>query len=64
MTIITMEIVQTYDDLQGLEKSLTDVDTEVMPSMGNSCSQLDCSNSISISFSDNTNDGSKQPPND
>jgi ABC-type microcin C transport system permease subunit YejB len=40
-----------------------DVDTEVITSMDNTCSESECSNSINISFGDNTNDGSKQPPN-
>ena len=40
-----------------------DIDTEIITSMDNTCSESDCSNSINISFGDNTNDGSKQPPN-
>jgi hypothetical protein len=40
-----------------------DVDTEIITSVDNTCSESDCSNSINISFGDNTNDGSKQPPN-
>ena len=40
-----------------------DTDTEIITSADNTCSESsDCSNTISISTGDNSNDGSKQPP--
>ena len=39
-----------------------DVDTEIITSTDNTCSESQCSNTISISTGENTNDGSKQPP--
>ena len=39
-----------------------DIDTEIITSADNTCSESDCSNSISISTGDNSNDGSKQSP--
>jgi len=39
-----------------------DIDTEIITSTDNTCSQSECSNTISIRTGDNANDGSKQPP--
>ena len=39
-----------------------DTDTEIITSADNTCSESECSNTISISTGDNSNDGSKQPP--
>jgi hypothetical protein len=40
-----------------------DTDTEIITSADNTCSEpSDCSNTISVSTGDNSNDGSKQPP--
>jgi hypothetical protein len=39
-----------------------DTDTEIITSADNTCSVSDCSNTISISTGENSNDGSKQPP--
>ena len=39
-----------------------DIDTEIITSADNTCSESDCSNTINISTGDNSNDGSKQPP--
>lgn len=47
------------DDSQATSQ---DIDTEIITSMDNTCSESDCSNAISLSLGDNTNDGSKQPP--
>ena len=47
------------DDSQATSQ---DIDTEIITSMDNTCSESDCSNAISLSLGENTNDGSKQPP--
>ena len=47
------------DDSQATNQ---DVDTEIITSADNTCSESACSNTISISTGENTNDGSKQPP--
>ena len=39
-----------------------DTDTEIITSADNTCSESECSNTISIGTGDNSNDGSKQPP--
>ena len=39
-----------------------DVDTEIITSEDNTCLESECSNTISISTGENSNDGSKQPP--
>ena len=39
-----------------------DIDTEIITSADNTCSESDCSNTINISSGENSNDGSKQPP--
>jgi hypothetical protein len=40
-----------------------DTDTEILTSADNTCSESsDCSNTITVSTGDNSNDGSKQPP--
>ena len=47
------------DDSQATSQ---DIDTEIITSADNTCSESECSNSINISLGDNSNDGSKQPP--
>ena len=47
------------DDSQATSQ---DIDTEIITSAYNTCSESECSNSINISLGDNSNDGSKQPP--
>jgi hypothetical protein len=47
------------DDSQATNQ---DVDTEIITSADNTCSESACSNTISISTGENSNDGSKQPP--
>ena len=47
------------DDSQATSQ---DVDTEIITSADNTCSESERSNSINISLGDNSNDDSKQPP--
>ena len=47
------------DDSQATSQ---DIDTEIITSADITCSESECSNSINISTDDNSNIGSKQPP--
>jgi len=57
--IKALGITASGDDSQATTQ---DTDTEIITSTDNTCSESECSNIISISTGDNTNDGSKQPP--
>jgi hypothetical protein len=58
--IKSLRTAASGDDSQATSQ---DVDTEIITSTDNTCSESsDCSNTISISTGENTNDGSKQPP--
>jgi hypothetical protein len=55
----TLRTTASGDDSQATSQ---DVDTEIITSADNTCSESACSNTISISTGENSNDGSKQPP--
>ena len=55
----TLRTTASGDDSQATSQ---DVDTEIITSADNTCSESACSNTISISTGENLNDGSKQPP--
>ena len=55
----TLRTTASGDDSQATSQ---DVDTEIITSADNTCSESACSNTISISTGENSNDGSNQPP--
>ena len=57
---IKSQVVEPSGD--NSQATTQDIDTEIITSADNTCSESDCSNTISISIGENSNDGSKQPP--
>jgi hypothetical protein len=57
--IKALGITASGDDSQATSQ---DTDTDIITSADNTCTGSECSNTISISTGESSNDGSKQPP--